>query len=132
MTATANPQNVDRSMRSDDCQTAHTSPPAAAMTTTIAAASHKRPAFSPTAPIVTSPSHHEGGQIYGLEEVPAGLAQRYARQADRDPREPGDRMRFLVLRPLRIQAWREVDELPGAYLDTRRSMDYLTRRNLLL
>jgi len=25
-------------------------------------------------------------------------------------------MRFLVLRPLRIQAWREVNELPGRTL----------------
>jgi hypothetical protein len=55
-------------------------------------------------------------QVYGLDEVPAGLARRYAAQADWDPRESGDRMRFLVLRPHRIQAWREVDELPGRTL----------------
>ena len=46
-------------------------------------------------------------QVYSLEEVPVGLARRYAMQADWDPRESGDRMRFLVLRPQRIQAWRE-------------------------
>ena len=51
-------------------------------------------------------------QLYGLDAVPAGLARRYAAQADWDPRESGDRMRFLVLRPRRIQAWREVNELP--------------------
>ena len=55
-------------------------------------------------------------QVYGLDEVPSGLAERYAAQADWDPRESGDRMRFLVLRPQRIQAWREVDELPGRTL----------------
>ncbi len=54
--------------------------------------------------------------VYGLDEVPVGLARRYTAQADWDPRESGDRMRFLVLRPQRIQAWREVDELPGRTL----------------
>lgn len=54
--------------------------------------------------------------FYGLEEVPAGLARRYAAQADWDPREAGGQMRFLVLRPQRIQAWREVNELPGRTL----------------
>ena len=49
-------------------------------------------------------------------EVPAGVAQGYAAQADWDPREAGGQMLFLVLRPLRIQAWREVDELPGRAL----------------
>ena len=55
-------------------------------------------------------------QVYGLNEVPADLGRRYAMHADWDPRESGDRMRFLVLRPQRIQAWREVDELPGRTL----------------
>ena len=55
-------------------------------------------------------------QVYGLDEVPADVGRRYAMQADWDPRESGDRMRFLVLRPQRIQAWREVDELPGRTL----------------
>jgi hypothetical protein len=45
-----------------------------------------------------------------------GLAQQYAMQAGWDPRKSGDRMRFLVLRPLRIQAWREANELPGRAL----------------
>jgi len=55
-------------------------------------------------------------QVYGLGEVPADLARRYVAQADWDPRESGERMRFLVLRPLRVQAWREVNELPGRTL----------------
>ena len=37
-------------------------------------------------------------------------------QAGWDPRKSGDRMRFLVLRLLRIQAWREVNELPARAL----------------
>jgi len=54
--------------------------------------------------------------VYSLDEVPAGLARRYAMQADWDPRASGGQMRFLVLRPQRIQAWREVNELPGRTL----------------
>jgi hypothetical protein len=54
--------------------------------------------------------------VYGLDEIPDGLARGYAAQADWDPRESGESMRFLVLRPLRIQAWREADELPGRIL----------------
>lgn len=55
-------------------------------------------------------------QDYGLEEVPADLAEQYAAQADWDPRASGEGMRFLVLRPTRVQAWREADELAGRTL----------------
>jgi hypothetical protein len=55
-------------------------------------------------------------QAYSLDQVPVDLARRYAEQADWDPRKAGDKMRFLVLRPHRIQAWREVNELPGRTL----------------
>ncbi len=55
-------------------------------------------------------------QVYGLGEAPAELGRRYAAQADWDPRESGDGIRFLVLRPVRIQAWREVNELSGRTL----------------
>jgi hypothetical protein len=55
-------------------------------------------------------------RTYRLDEVPADLARHYAAQADWDPRESGEPMRFLVLRPMRIQAWREVNELPGRTL----------------
>lgn len=50
--------------------------------------------------------------------VPAApeLAERYAGQADWDPRAAGDSYEFLVLRPERIQAWREADEIPGRTL----------------
>ena len=44
------------------------------------------------------------------------LAERYVGQADWDPRTAGGSYRFLVLRPERIQAWREADELPGRTL----------------
>ena len=52
--------------------------------------------------------------------VPVGeageLGERYVRQSDWDPRAAGDPYRFLVLRPVRVQAWREVDEIPGRTL----------------
>jgi hypothetical protein len=46
-----------------------------------------------------------------------GLAGRYADQAGWDPRSAtsGDYV-YLVLRPERIQAWREADEIPGRTL----------------
>ncbi|MBL7256612.1 pyridoxamine 5'-phosphate oxidase family protein [Paractinoplanes lichenicola] len=37
----------------------------------------------------------------------------YADQNDWDPRTAGEAYVFLVLRPERIQAWRELDEIPG-------------------
>lgn len=44
-----------------------------------------------------------------------GLGAAYASQADWDPRSsPG--YVFLVLRPVRIQAWRESNEIPGRTL----------------
>jgi hypothetical protein len=75
---------------------------------------HARLGLGPTRDVVMIDAELE--QVYDLEEVPADLAQRYATQAGWDPRKSGDRMRFLVLRPHRIQAWREVNELPGRTL----------------
>ncbi|XVV14641.1 pyridoxamine 5'-phosphate oxidase family protein [Actinoplanes sp. CA-131856] len=40
----------------------------------------------------------------------------YADQNDWDPRTAGDSYAFLVLRPERVQAWREVNELAGRTL----------------
>ena len=41
------------------------------------------------------------------------LGEAFAAQNDWDPRKSGDGYVFLVLRPDRIQAWREENELPG-------------------
>jgi hypothetical protein len=51
-----------------------------------------------------------------LDDVPATLADRYADQADWDPRSAHGRFVYVVLRPDRIQAWREVNELEGRTL----------------
>lgn len=52
--------------------------------------------------------------------VPAAAAgaigEAYAAQSDWDPRTAGDAYVFLVLRPERIQAWREVNEISGRTL----------------
>jgi hypothetical protein len=43
-------------------------------------------------------------------------ADHYAAQADWDPRTVGGSYVYLVLRPHRVQAWREADEMPGRTL----------------
>jgi len=48
--------------------------------------------------------------------APAALAGGYAAQSDWDPRAAGDGYTFLVLRPERVQAWRESNELAGRTL----------------
>jgi hypothetical protein len=52
--------------------------------------------------------------------VPVGeagaLADGYAAQADWDPRDSGGDYVYLVLRPDRIQAWREANEIAGRLL----------------
>jgi hypothetical protein len=75
---------------------------------------YARLGLGPTRDVVLIDAELE--QVYSLDEVPAGLARGYATQADWDPRESGGQMRFLVLRPQRIQAWREANELPGRTL----------------
>ncbi len=54
------------------------------------------------------------------ETIPVGAAgavgDAYASQNDWDPREAGDSYVFLALRPLRVQAWRELNEIPDRLL----------------
>jgi flavin reductase (DIM6/NTAB) family NADH-FMN oxidoreductase RutF len=45
----------------------------------------------------------------------AGLGEAYAAQADWDPRRSAGYV-FLVLRPVRVQAWREANEISGRAL----------------
>jgi hypothetical protein len=54
-------------------------------------------------------------QMHDVEGAPAELTERYLRQADWDPRSsPG--YVFVVLRPVRLQAWREANEIAGRTL----------------
>jgi hypothetical protein len=50
-----------------------------------------------------------------IDAVPPAVVDRYLAQSDWDPRSsPG--YVFAILRPTRIQAWRESDEIPGRTL----------------
>ena len=80
----------------------------------IIGARRARLGLGPTRDVVMIEADLE--RVYSLDEVPADLARGYAMQADWDPRDSGGQMCFLVLRPHRIQAWREANELPGRTL----------------
>ena len=57
-------------------------------------------------------------EVVGVGET-AELADQYCAQADWDPRSAGDGYVFIRLRPERLQAWREVNELDGRTLMRR-------------
>ena len=50
------------------------------------------------------------------EDEARDAGRRYADQADWDPRLESDPYVFLLVRPRRVQAWREANELPGKLL----------------
>jgi hypothetical protein len=52
---------------------------------------------------------------HAVADAPATVTQQYLRQSDWDPRTSTGYV-FVVLRPLRIQAWREANEIPGRTL----------------
>jgi len=54
--------------------------------------------------------------VHALDELPDDVADRFAARAGFDPRAEGPRYRWFRVRPRRVQAWREVDELPGREL----------------
>jgi pyridoxamine 5'-phosphate oxidase-like protein len=51
--------------------------------------------------------------VLDLDDAPPQLAEAYVMQAGWDPRTAGEGQVFLILRPDRIQAWREANELRG-------------------
>ena len=54
-------------------------------------------------------------EVHPVGDAPESIVDRYLRQSDWDPRtSPG--YVFLVLRPQRIQAWRESNEIAGRTL----------------
>jgi hypothetical protein len=73
-----------------------------------------RLALGPTRDVVMINALLEQG--IRAEEAPSALAERYARQADWDPRKAGGGFVYLVLRPECIQTWREANEGPGRTL----------------
>jgi hypothetical protein len=58
-----------------------------------------------------------------VEQAPSELAVGYAAQADWDPRDDPEGYVYVVLRPTRIQSWREVNEIPTRTL--KRSGEWL-------
>jgi hypothetical protein len=54
-----------------------------------------------------------------VTSAPADVVDTYAKRADWDPRQAGPGFAFIRLRPQRIQAWRESNELPGRTLMRR-------------
>jgi hypothetical protein len=54
--------------------------------------------------------------VHPVGEAPAAVTEPFIRQSDWDPRKQGDPYVFLVLRPVRIQAWRESNEISGRTL----------------
>jgi hypothetical protein len=54
--------------------------------------------------------------VHPVGQAPPEVADPFIRQSDWDPREQGDPYVFLVLRPVRIQAWRESNEISGRTL----------------
>jgi hypothetical protein len=48
-----------------------------------------------------------------VTEAAAAVAECYAAQADWDPRSAGGDFVYLLVRPERIQVWREVNEIAG-------------------
>ena len=78
----------------------------------LTASGEARVAVGPTRDVVMIDARLEKTVDVAADEK---LGAAYAAQADWDPRSsPG--YVFLVLRPVRIQAWRESNELPGRTL----------------
>ena len=78
----------------------------------LAASGKARLAVGPTRDVVMIDAELERTvDVSGTD----ALGERYAAQADWDPRSSTG-YAFMVLRPVRLQAWREVDEIRGRTL----------------
>jgi hypothetical protein len=78
----------------------------------LAASGTARLAVGPTRDVVMIDAALERDVAVAEDDA---LAAAYAEQADWDPRQ-GSGYRFLVLRPQRLQAWRESNEIVGRTL----------------
>lgn len=52
-------------------------------------------------------------QTIGAVEAPAEVAERYRAQTGWDPRSTRGHFVYLLLRPERVQVWREANEIAG-------------------
>lgn len=87
-------------------------PEASRMGRNLRAARGIRLGFGPTRDVVLVDGTVEP---FTLETVPEGLADAFAAKLW-DPRKDDERQAFFRITPHRIQAWREVNELPGRVL----------------
>ena len=55
-------------------------------------------------------------EVLEIDALPPERGDRFAARAGFDPRELATPYRWFRISPRRIQAWREVDELPGRAL----------------
>jgi hypothetical protein len=55
-------------------------------------------------------------EVLEIDALPQDRGDRFAARTGFDPRELATPYRWFRIRPQRIQAWREVDELPGREL----------------
>ena len=78
----------------------------------VTASGRARLAVGPTRDVVMIDGVLERSTAVDADDV---LGDAYAAQADWDPRGAGGYV-FMVLRPIRLQAWRESDEIPGRTL----------------
>ena len=76
----------------------------------IAADRRARLAVGPTRDVVMIDAALDGS--HPVDEAPPSIADGYADQSDWDPRGQAG-YRYVVLRPTRIQAWREANEIAG-------------------
>ncbi|MFC4906694.1 pyridoxamine 5'-phosphate oxidase family protein [Actinomadura gamaensis] len=67
--------------------------------------------FGPTRDVVLMDAVLE--EVVPATEVPAELGDEFAVRAEFDPRKEAGKYLYFRVRPERIQAWREADELPG-------------------
>ena len=78
----------------------------------LTASGEARLALGGTRDVVMIDAHLEKAVDVAADEA---LGAAYAAQTDWDPRDDAGYV-FLVLRPVRIQAWRESNEIPGRTL----------------
>lgn len=81
----------------------------------LEATGRARLGFGPTRDVVLVEADL-GRAIPVSDPAAASIGAAYAAQADWDPRQDADSYLFLLLRPRRIQAWRESNELAGRLL----------------
>ena len=82
----------------------------------IAASGRARLALGPTRDLVMIDAEVETTVSAG--DVAASIGDAYVRQVSWDPRRERDPFVFVTFRPVRIQAWREANEISGRTLMT--------------